>query len=193
MRSIFDFIVEPFGERYNNTVDVGDKELIINNEMSNHQFVNRVAKVLATPISVETEVKVGDLVVVHHNVFRRMYNIKGKEKNSRSFFTENKYFLQPDQVYAYKNKNSWKPIKGYCFVKPVENDDKYSTELEKPLVGIIEYGSGDFKKGDVVGFSPGDEYEFVIENNKLYRVMNKFITIKYESERNEKAYNPSWA
>ena len=32
--------------------------------------------------------KPGDTVVVHHNVFRRWYNIKGIEKNSRSFFDE---------------------------------------------------------------------------------------------------------
>ena len=30
MKSLFDFIVEPVGERYDNKVKVGDKSLIIN-------------------------------------------------------------------------------------------------------------------------------------------------------------------
>ena len=32
MKSIFDFIVEPYGQRYNNEVKVGDKSLIINTQ-----------------------------------------------------------------------------------------------------------------------------------------------------------------
>ena len=29
MKSVFDFIIEPFGERYNNEVNVGDKKLFL--------------------------------------------------------------------------------------------------------------------------------------------------------------------
>ena len=36
------------------------------------------------------------------------------------------------------------------------------------------------------------KYEFVIDGERLYRVMNHFITIKYEYQGNEKEYNPSW-
>ena len=50
-----------------------------------------------------------------------------------------------------------------------------------------------FKKGDVIGFEPRSEYEFVIDNNRVYRIMQKFITIKYGHKRNEETYNPSWA
>ena len=35
MKSIFDFIVEPYGQRYNNEVKVGDKSLIINTQVRN--------------------------------------------------------------------------------------------------------------------------------------------------------------
>ena len=84
-------------------------------------------------------------------------------------------------------------LKGYVFVKPIKSDYKYDSELEKPLVGKVAMNSCNFKKGDIVGFSPGDEYEFIIDNNKMYRVIEKFITIKYENKRNEETYNPSWA
>ena len=64
---------------------------------------------------------------------------------------------------------------------------------EKPFVGIIKYSDGVFKKGELVGFRPGINCEDFIEGERLYRVMNKFITIKYEYQGNEEEYNPSWA
>ncbi len=50
----------------------------------------------------------------------------------------------------------------------------------------------DIKNGDLVGFTPDSEYEFVIDNERLYRVLTKEITIKYEYQGQEEEYNPSW-
>ena len=61
------------------------------------------------------------------------------------------------------------------------------------LKGIVEYTDGSINKGDLVGFTPSSQYEFVFDNKRLYRVYSKFITIKYEYKGNEEAYNPSWA
>ena len=77
MKSVFNFVVKPKGERYNNKKSVGDSELILNTEMFNHQYVNRQAIVLSTPIIGDTNIKAGDTVVVHHNVFRRWHNQYG--------------------------------------------------------------------------------------------------------------------
>ena len=49
MHALYNFIVEPIGKRYNNKKQVGDKELILNTEIFNHQYINREAKVTATP------------------------------------------------------------------------------------------------------------------------------------------------
>ena len=46
--------------------------------------------------------------------------------------------------------------------------------------------------GDLVGFMPFSTYEFIIDGERLYRVITKFITIKYEYQGDEEAYNPSW-
>ena len=35
--------------------------------------------------------------------------------------------------------------------------------------------------------------EHIVDGERLYRVMNQFINIKYEYQGNEKEYNPSWA
>ena len=103
MKSVYNFVVKPKGKRYNNTKKVGDSELIVNTEVFNHQYTNREAVVISTPIVGDTRIKPGDTVIVHHNVFRRWHNVKGVEKNSKSYFNESTYFINRDQIFLYKN------------------------------------------------------------------------------------------
>ena len=183
-----DFIIEPIGNRYNNSVRVDEKELILNTEVFNHQYVNRKAKVIATPLLFKSPVNIGDEVIVHHNIFRRWHDVKGRERNSRSYWKEDKYIISEDQIYLYNNK----AMPGYSFVQPIKSNNKLTSDIEQPLVGIIKYTDGEFNINDLVGFTPNSEYEFIIEGKRLYRVLNKFITIKYEYQGNEEEYNPSW-
>ncbi len=67
MNSLFDFIVEPYGQRYNNEVKVGDKSLIINTKLESYKSVNNIGKVISVPLAYKTPIKVGDLVMIHHN------------------------------------------------------------------------------------------------------------------------------
>ena len=193
MKSVYNFVVKPIGERYNNKKKVGNSELIINTEISNHQYVNRLAKVISTPIIGETEIKAGDEVITHFNVFRRWHNVRGEEKNSRSYFDKDTYFIASDQIFLYKRDGEWKTPKGYCWVKPLKATDQFNIEQEKPLQGIVKYSDGTVNVNDIVGFTPNSEYEFVIDGERLYRVFSKFITIKYEYQGDEEEYNPSWA
>ena len=193
MKAPFDFVIEPKGNRYNNIKKIGNKDLILNTEIYNHEFVNREAIVKSVPTAFKTEIKPGHTVIVHHNVFRRWHDVKGKEKNSKSFFNENTYLIKEDQIFLYKTKDIWKTPKGYCFVQPVKQQEKLNIEKEQDFVGIIKHTDGSFKKGDLVGFTPFSKYEFIIDGKRLYRVMTQFITIKYEYQGNEEEYNPSWA
>ena len=193
MKAPFDFVIEPKGDRYNNTKKIGDKNLILNTEIFNHQFVNREAIVKSIPTAFETEIKPGYNVVVHHNVFRRWHNQHGVEKNSRSYFNDNNYIVKPDQIFLYKKNNNWHATKGYCFVQPIKSEKSIEGEKEKPCIGIVKYTDGTYNKNELVGFTPQSSYEFIIEGKRLYRVMTQFITIKYEYQGNEKEYNPSWA
>jgi hypothetical protein len=193
MKSVYNFVITPKGDRYNNAKKINDKELILNTEVFNHQFVNREAVVVSTPmIGDNLGIKPGDTVIVHHNVFRRWHDVKGKERNSRSYFDEKTYFIYKDQIFLYKRNKDWLSPKGYCFVQPIKNNDKYSLEKEKPLMGVVKYSDGTVNVEDLIGFKPGSEYEFVIDNIKLYRVLSNLITIKYEYQGNEETYNPSW-
>ena len=193
MKSVYNFVVKPKGERYNNKKKVDGGELILNTEIFNHQYVNREAIVVSTPIIGDTDIKPGDEVIVHHNVFRRWHNVKGVEKNSRSYFNESTYLINQDQIFLYKRDGEWNAPKGFCFVKPLkETYDPLNVNIERPLIGIVKYSDGTVEVNDLVGFRPSSEYEFVIDSERLYRVLSNFITIKYEYQGDEEAYNPSW-
>ena len=193
MESVYNFVVTPKGDRYNNTKEVDGGKLILNTEIFNHQYVNREAIVVSTPMVGQTDIKPGDTVIVHHNVFRRWHDVKGREKNSRSYFNESTYFIAQDQIFLYKRDDEWKAPKGYCFVIPLKATDQFNIESEKPLQGIIKYSDGTVEVDDLIGFRPGSEYEFVVNGERLYRILSNFITIKYEHQGNEEEYNPSWA
>ena len=194
MQSLFDFIIKPKKERYENIKQIGDQELILNSEISSHQFVSRIGIVLAIPKAEDTDIQVGDEVIIHHNVFRRWYDVRGIERNSRSYWEENKYFVKSDQIFLYKRNNKWQAPKGYCFVKPIQSNN-ILLEKEVPLRGVIKYVDKELKdinEGDLVGFTPSSEFEFIVDGERLYRVLTNSISIKYERQGNEKEYNPSW-
>ena len=92
MKSLFDFIVEPLNTQYNNKIKVGDKSLVTNADLDNFRAVSNIAKVISTPLAYKTKISKGDTIVIHHNVFRTFRDIRGKQKTSRSKFTENLYF-----------------------------------------------------------------------------------------------------
>ena len=192
MKSVYNFVITPKGDRYNNTKKVNDTDLILNTEVYNHQYVNRLATVISTPIIGETDIKPGDEIITHFNVFRRWHNVKGEEKNSKSYFNESTYFINKDQIFLYKRNNEWNVPKGYCFVKPLKKKDQFNIDVESPLIGIVKYSDGTVEKGDLIGYRPKTECEFVIDGQRLYRILSNFITTKYEYQGDEEEYNPSW-
>jgi len=198
MKSLYDFIVEPVGEKYSNTIKIGNKNLVVNTKIENWKFVNRTARVIETPKAFTTSIKKGDIVVLHQNVFRTFYDMKGRKKKSRSYFKDNLYFCSIDQVYLYKNNNGWNTIGDRCFVMPIKDKSSLTVEKEQNLIGILKYGNKSLEvlginPGDLVGYTPNGEWEFLVEKERLYCMKSNDIVIKYEHQGNEEAYNPSWA
>ena len=198
MKSLYDFIVEPLGDKYSNTVNIDGKSLVLNTKIESFKFVNRLAKVIKTPLAFNLDIKAGDTVVIHQNVFRTFYDMKGRKKKSRSFFKDNLYFCALDQIYLYKNSNGWNSFGDRCFIKPIKSKDDLTLDKEASLIGILKYGNSSLNKlkinpGDLVGYTPNGEWEFLIEKERLYCMKSNDIVIKYEHEGNEVEYNPSWA
>jgi len=194
MRSLYQFIIKPYEERYNNKVQVEDKELIINTSIEDHKFVSKKAIVVSTPAAFDTDIKPGFKVYVHHNIFRRYYDMKGKEKNSSTFFKDDLYFCGLDQIYMYNKKCHL----NYCFVKPIKEINSLYNRKEREYFGILKYSNSyleavGLKPGALVVFTPNSEFEFIIEGERLYCMKSNDIAITHEHEGNEEENNPSWA
>jgi len=194
MKSLYSFIVKPFEDRYNNTKKVNDKELIINSSIENHIFVSKKAVVVSTPAAYTTEIKVGDEVYIHHNVFRRWYDQKGRERNSSTYFKDDMCFCSPEQIYMY----NLKPHLDYCFIKPVLNTHFLENRKEQPNVGVVKYTNNTLEAlgitpGTLITFTPNSEFEFIIDGERLYCMKSNDIALTHEYKGNEKENNPSWA
>ena len=198
MKSLYSFIIKPLNKRYNNEKKIGDKTLIINTTIENHRFVSKEAVVVSVPAAYSSRVKIGDKVHVHHNIFRRWYDQKGRERNSARYFKDDMYFCSIDQIYLYKNSKGWHTFGDRCFIQPIKNNNSLTVDKEQKLVGILKYGNSslealEINEGDKVGYTPNGEWEFLVDKERLYCMKSNDIVIKYEYEGNEEKYNPSWS
>jgi hypothetical protein len=186
MKSPFYFISKPIdGKRYSNTKEIGGVELIVSTSEEDHKFSNRFAEVVETPLGYKGPISPGDILLVHHNVFKFYNDIKGRQKSGKSFFKDDLFFIEPDQFFMYKSNGVWNSYDRYCFVKPIKATESYIKKpfSEEPLMGIMKYPNEylierGIKEGDMVCFSPDSEYEFTVDDEKLYRMYDHQITIK---------------
>ena len=194
MKSLYSFIVKPLEKRYDNVRKIGDVNLIINTGIEDHQFISKKAVVVSTPAAFKSKVNVGDEVYIHHNIFRRWYDQKGRERNSSTYFKDDLYFVSPEQIYMY----NLKPHLNYCFVKPLKNQSFLNNRKEQPNVGIVKYTNKTLEalgitSGTLITFTPNSEFEFIIEGERLYCMKSNDIALTHEYQGNEKENNPSWA
>ena len=185
MKSPYSFIVKPYNNRrYDNIKSYGDIEFITSTSEEDHKSSNRFAIVVATPINYTGPVKEGDILLVHHNVFKYYNDMYGREKSGKSFFKDDLFFIDFDQFFLYYNKEEWKSHSKYCFIKPIPPKKSFlgKTGKEEPLMGVVKYNNQELKNlgvkvGDEVSFTPESEYEFYVEDEKLYRMFTDNITM----------------
>ena len=177
MRAPYDYIVYT-DKRYNNESESG---LILNSEITERdgEFVNRVGTVVGTPLDDIHNIPMGSKVIVHHNIFRRWYDVRGNEKNGSAFWDENHYIVNQDLIYGYDSGDGWVSCDKFCFVKPLE--DRYGLlEQRRAYRGTIAIGNKFSPPvGAEIAFTPDSEYTFYIDHEKLYRVYIKDICILF--------------
>jgi hypothetical protein len=181
MKSPYMFIVRPKdGKRYANIND----GLIVSTSQEDHRFSQRIAEVVELPIKYDGPIKVGDLLLVHHNVFKFYYDMKGRQKSGRSFFKDDLFFVDHMQFFMYHDGDRWHAHDKYCFIKPVEKKESiiFKNVSEEPLIGTIRYINEQLeafglKEGDEISFKPDSDYEFTVDGEKLYRMFTDNITL----------------
>ena len=194
MKSLYYFIVKPLNDRYDNTRTVAGTDLIINSGIEDHRFISKKAVVVSTPAAYTTKINIGDELYIHHNIFRRWYDQKGKERNSSTHFKDDLYFVSLEQIYMYNLKTHL----DYCFVKPLKKQSVLENRKEQPNVGIVKYSNKSLEAlgitpGTLITFTPNSEFEFIIEGERLYCMKSNDIALTHEYQGNEEENNPSWA
>ena len=125
MKSPYSFIVKPMGgNRYVGSKDIEGVDFIVNTSEENHKASNRIAEVVETPISYGGDIKAGDLLIVHHNVFKFYNDMYGRKKSGRSFLKDDLFFVDSSQFYMYGRDGQWFAHDRYCFIKPIEKRSK---------------------------------------------------------------------
>lgn len=184
MKSPYCFIIKPIdGRRYDNIRSYGDVDFVISASQEDHTVSNRFAEVVSLPHYYNGPVKVGDIIVVHHNVFKYYYDMKGRQKSSWNHIMDDLFLAEVDQAYMYIRDNEYHAISPYCFVKPIDSEDKVISKIGRyeELWGEMVYKNPDLKGvdvGDIVSFTPDSEYEFRINGEVLYRMYNRNICLK---------------
>lgn len=186
MRSPFYFIAKPInGKRYDNTKIIGGIEIITSTSEEDFKFSNRLAEVIELPLGYKGPIEVGNTLLVHHNVFKFYNDMKGRQKSGKSFFKDDLFFIEPDQFFMYNDGHSWNAYDRYCFVKPIPSVETYIKKplSEEPLMGVMKYPNKylldqGIMPGDKICFKPDSEYEFTVDEEKLYRMYDHQITVR---------------
>tara|TARA_R100000900_G_scaffold71084_1_gene56200 strand:- start:1610 stop:2179 length:570 start_codon:yes stop_codon:yes gene_type:complete len=185
MKALYSFIAKPYNNRrYDNIKTIGGMEFVTSVSEEDHTSSNRFAEVVSTPLNYNGDIKPGDILLVHHNVFKFYNDMYGNTKSGKSFFKENLFFIEQDQFFLYKSDDKWKTHGKYCFVKPVDKKDSYIKKSSKyePLTGIVKYSNKQLEKlgvkeGDQVIYQPESEYPFYVDDELLYRMFTNNITM----------------
>jgi hypothetical protein len=185
MKSPYCFIIKAVdGRRYDNIRNYEGKEFIISSSQEDHKVANRFATVISTPIYYNGPIEPGDIVVVHHNVFKFYYDMKGRQKSSWHHLTDDLFIVETDQVYLYsRDGGRWAAPSPFCFIRPIPSEDKIfsSTSGLEELWGELVFKNEEMTEvteGDIVSFTPESEYEFRINEEVLYRMYNRNICLK---------------
>ena len=185
MKSPYSFIVKPMGgNRYVGSKDIEGVDFIVNTSEENHKASNRIAEVVETPIGYDGDIKAGDLLIVHHNVFKFYNDMYGRKKSGKSFFKDDLFFVDGDQFYMYRRGDDWVAHDKYCFIKPIKKLTKSidTNDKEEPLMGEMIYPNSYMKskgveKGNIVAYQPGCNYEFIVDGERMYRLYDHQITM----------------
>lgn len=152
MRSPHYFIVRPFNsERYSNN----SNGLVLNISVEDHNFTQRIAEVVSTPIGYEGDVMVGDLIIVHHNTFRIQYNNQGFPLESKYHIEDDLFYVEKELAYmVIKNDGSKIALPPFCFIEPTYIEDKYEGYKENEQICTLKYKNKDMtsiENGSLVG------------------------------------------
>ena len=173
------FLVEPYG---GSNFVIKEDNIIVNVSIEDASFTNRLGVVKFLPTDYKGDIKVGDILVVHHNVFRTYYDQQGNKKESFNHIKDNLFFVEKEKIYmVIKEDGEQIAFENNVFVEPiVEQASFFEMEKEVERVGKIYLSNDSLKKegidkGDLICFANDSEYGFIINKKRLYKMTTNRI------------------
>jgi len=165
---------------------IRDKNLIINTSIENAKDVNRIGVVVSVPLDYEGNIKIGDNVVVQHNVFRTYFDGQGVMRESDFHIKDDLFFVQPELIYLIIRDGEKISVDYYCFVEPIFEEKKWIGKVERQHVGKVKYTNDvlsrlGIENGSIIAFKEHSEYEFQIEGELLYRMRTNCILAELQA------------
>jgi len=182
MKSLDKFIVEIEKELQDTITTDSGLELYI--ETKFNEFENRTTegKILAAPLKYNTGAEAGDTLYFHHHVVIHGGSPLVKEDNHYVVQYDDEH-AAANQAIAFKNKAGIHPVKGWCLLQPVEEDDPghsglielVSLQEKEVTTGVVSFDTPELEElgvshGDVVGFKKNRDYRIKIDGKEYYRV-----------------------
>ena len=183
-QSPFNFIVSPFdGKQYNDEIIVDGKKLLICNSIENHEDVQRIGVIRQLPKNYKGNVKQGDLVIIHHNVFRINFNHKGIPLQSDHYIKDDLFAVAPDLIYLIIRDGKFIATDNYVFIQPIEEETKWEGKVTLQNIGIAKYINSEIEKsgvkvGDKIVFRKFANYLFEFFGEQLYLMKNNRVLCK---------------
>ena len=181
IQSPYKFIVSPInGKQYNDTKIVGDVELMVSNSIEEAIDVQRVGVVRGLPFGYNGDVIIGDLVIIHHNVFRIMFDDKGIPRQSANYIKDDLFSVSRDEIYMIIRNGEFIPTDDNVFVEPIVEDSFWHGKKELENEGIAKYVNSNLQRqgvinGSKIAFKQGSKYEFDVLGQRLYMMKNRRI------------------
>jgi len=179
------FVVE-FAQAYNNEKEIAGVKLLLNVDKDNVDYLNRECIVVGLPHDYSGDVKIGDTLIVHHNITRISTRNDGSEFN-QYHIRQNLYRVPEDLVFLYRtNKNEeWKSYGDYIFVSPMVNktekkigsilipdsvQEKFVNNTGIVSIENLALNKIGVKKGDKIYFKNFSEHKYQIDDQLLYKM-----------------------
>jgi hypothetical protein len=178
LQSVNRFLIKPVdSKQYINTIKVDHGELVVTTSIENHEDVQRYAQVIALPMAYEGNIRVGDTIIVQHNVFRIVVNDWGVPMQSNNHINDECFYVDEELIYLIIRKGVKIATDNYVFVQPIKEETRYEGVQLAQHVGILRFTSDNLKKqclkdGDKVVFYRESEYEFKIDDQIMYMMRN---------------------
>ena len=184
MKSITNFIIVPDKDR--KLTSVTESGFYLHTMMGDEEegrFLNRIAVVTHVPLDNRTPIKVGDRVIVQHNVFRQWLDYGGNLKHS-NVLDDGSFFVRPDLIYAYEQDGFWNSVPGWIFINPtVHKQDTLVKAREefRPDKGVVVFTpmEDDVAVGDFISYKIGKYIPTLVDGVEYYRVLHKHILVNH--------------